>query len=86
MIYEDNHVSHQFAAKSLSSKQTVSLKPAANVATRKSVCKQSAVSLQSVSQLMESSWQLHAVCVSENTDYLIPQICLRPIVTRVTEL
>lgn len=44
MIYEDNHVSHQFAAKSLSSKPTVSLKPAANVTTRKSVCKQSAVS------------------------------------------
>lgn len=68
MIYEDNRVSHQFAAKSLSSKPTLSLKPAANVATRKSVCNQSAVSLQSVSQLMGSSWQLHAVCVSENTD------------------
>lgn len=37
-----SHISFIFAAKSLSSKPTVSLKPAANVATRKSVCSQSA--------------------------------------------
>lgn len=73
MLYEDNDVSPQFyfcCKKSLSSKPTVSLKPAANVAIRKSVCSQSAVS-QPVNGV-----KLATTC----------SVCRRPIVTSVTEL